>query len=97
LIFPIGVLQVGATWETDAACRGHDPELFFGPNRFEPKAERLEREAAAKVICRTCPAAAACLAHAVEMGESFGVWGGFGETERRGIAARHEAASARVG
>jgi WhiB family redox-sensing transcriptional regulator len=74
-------------WEGRAACRGHDPSLFFGPNRFEPKRERLAREAAAKEICRRCPVRTECGQHALVTGESFGVWGGLGEAERRALAA----------
>lgn len=97
MIFPIGVHQSGTGWEEDAACRGHDPELFFGPNRFEPKRERLEREAAAKQVCATCPVSSECLEHAIVMGEAFGVWGGLGETERRGIVVDRDVPAARAG
>lgn len=72
-------------WEADAKCRGADPALFFGPNRFEPKREREAREAAAKLICRGCPALLACRDHALAHDEAFGVWGGLGESERRAI------------
>lgn len=97
MIFPIGVHGSETGWEDDAACRGHDPQLFFGPNRFEPKAERLEREQAAKRICATCPVTAECLQHALVVEEAFGVWGGLGETERRGLAADHARRVARAG
>lgn len=70
------------TWERDAACRGKDPSLFFGPNRFEPKRERLAREDAAKSICSRCTVTRECREAAIESGESFGVWGGLGEKER---------------
>lgn len=76
-------VSISAEWEQRAACRGHDPTLFFGPNRFEPKRERLAREAAAKEICQTCPVRQPCREHALTFGESFGVWGGLGEAERR--------------
>jgi WhiB family transcriptional regulator, redox-sensing transcriptional regulator len=74
-------------WEGRAACKGHDPSLFFGPNRFEPKRERLAREAAAKEVCRVCPVRQECRDHALATGETFGVWGGLGEAERRTAAA----------
>lgn len=72
-------------WELEAACRSEDPTMFFGPNRFEPKRERLERERSAKTICRACPVIDACRDHAVVHGELYGVWGGLGEAERRGL------------
>jgi WhiB family redox-sensing transcriptional regulator len=82
--------SLGATaeddgWELTASCRSHDPTLFFGPNRFEPKRERLEREAEAKAICAGCPALIACREHALTAGELYGVWGGLGEGDRRSI------------
>lgn len=72
-------------WEADAGCRGADASLFFGPNRFEPKREREAREAAAKVVCAGCPALVECREYALTHEETFGVWGGLGETERRAI------------
>lgn len=72
-------------WEAAAKCRSHDPTLFFGPNRFEPKRERLEREAAAKAVCATCPALRLCREYALRNGEIYGVWGGLGEADRRAM------------
>lgn len=85
------VLADASQWEQRASCRGHDPTLFFGPNRFEPKRERLAREAAAKAVCVTCPVQAPCREYAVAAGESFGVWGGLGEAERRTTGTRRKA------
>ncbi len=45
-----------------------DPDLFF--------AEFPGDIARAKELCRGCPAAAACLAGALDRGEPWGVWGG---------------------
>lgn len=70
-------------WAGDARCRSEDPALFFGPNRFEPKRERIAREEAAKAICRECPSLVPCRAYALATGEAYGVWGGLGEVERR--------------
>ena len=77
----------GDGWELEARCRAEDPTLFFGPNRFEPKRERLQREAAAKAVCAGCPALVACREHALEQGELYGVWGGLGEADRRTMLA----------
>lgn len=77
-------------WEKDAACRRVDPVLFFGPNGFEPKRERLAREAAAKAVCATCPAIAPCRAHALASGELYGVWGGLGEADRRALLTERD-------
>ena len=81
-------------WERTARCRSHDPALFFGPNRFEPKRERLEREAEAKAICATCPALQLCREYALASGEIYGVWGGLGEADRRAIMDRNVTAAA---
>src|SRR5262249_6475310 len=52
---------------TEFACLT-DPDLFF--------AESPADIARAKELCRGCPAAAACLAGALERAEPWGVWGG---------------------
>lgn len=81
-------------WEAAARCRDHDPALFFGPNRFEPKRERLAREAEAKAVCATCPALQACREYALRNGEIYGVWGGLGEADRRELLERRPVAAA---
>jgi WhiB family transcriptional regulator, redox-sensing transcriptional regulator len=83
------------TWDLGAACRAEDPMLFFGPNRFEPKRERLAREAEAKAVCAGCPSLRACREYALAQGELYGVWGGLGENDRRAIAARSASTMAR--
>lgn len=82
--------QDGDGWELAAACRREDPTMFFGPNRFEPKRERLAREQAAVAICGTCPVIKECREHAVTHGEHYGVWGGLGEADRRGLITAYE-------
>lgn len=84
-------------WETQARCRGEDAALFFGPNRFEPKRERLSRESAAKEICRSCPALTACREYSLSQEELYGVWGGLGEADRRAVLARRVALQQRAG
>jgi WhiB family transcriptional regulator, redox-sensing transcriptional regulator len=81
-------------WMQQARCRTEDPALFFGPNRFEPKRERLAREAAAKAVCRGCPCIRLCREHAIAAGESYGVWGGLGESDRRELIAERVVAAA---
>lgn len=61
-------------WQDQAACRKHDPEMWFGKD---------ERRAVAQAICLTCPVAAECLRHALDMGEVDGVWGGLSPTGRQ--------------
>jgi WhiB family transcriptional regulator, redox-sensing transcriptional regulator len=71
-----------------ANCRGADPDLFFGPSAPETRKERMEREAAAKALCRACPALAPCRTYAMAQAELYGVWGGMSEQERRTQLAR---------
>lgn len=80
---PLELVDVSDGWELDARCRGEEDALFFGPNRFEPKRERLAREQAAKAICAGCPVVAECRDFALRHGEMYGVWGGLGEGDRR--------------
>lgn len=77
-------------WEDEAACRGSDPALFFGPNHFEAKRDRERREAVAKEICAACPTVLACREYALTHEEAFGVWGGLGESERRALLNRRQ-------
>ncbi|MEV4918214.1 WhiB family transcriptional regulator [Streptomyces tirandamycinicus] len=72
-------------WQLRAACRGTDSSLFFHPADERGKA-RHEREEKAKRVCGGCPVRAACLRHALETRERFGVWGGLGEQELRALA-----------
>ncbi|MET9852815.1 WhiB family transcriptional regulator [Streptomyces sp. NPDC006450] len=72
------------SWQEDAACRGLGSRLFFYPTG-EQRAEREERDAAAKEVCALCPVQRDCLRHALEVGEPFGVWGGLTAQERRGL------------
>lgn len=85
---PTELMDVSDGWELDARCREADAALFFGPNGFEPKRERLAREAAAKAICRTCPALTVCREYALSQEELYGVWGGLGEADRRSVLER---------
>ncbi len=67
-------------WQLAARCRGRD-DLFFHPHG-EREPARSDRDAAAKALCARCPVRRECAAHALEMGEPYGVWGGFTEGER---------------
>lgn len=83
---PVPIGDPAADWTETVACRGPQSQLFFGPNQFEPKRERLEREEAAKELCQQCPAMVACRAYALETSEPFGIWGGLTEGERRAMS-----------
>jgi WhiB family redox-sensing transcriptional regulator len=45
----------------------------------------LERELVAKRICASCGVRDDCLEAALARHESYGIWGGLNEIERRGL------------
>jgi len=81
----VSAQRVEETWQLKAACRGPQSAVFFPPAVFERKDEKLEREARAKDICRTCPVKSPCLDYAIRIKEPHGIWGGLNETERKNI------------
>lgn len=62
-------------WETEAACRGMNPNRFFPEFSFLVEDEVWE-------ACRRCPVQELCLNWAIEHDES-GVWGGTTDEQRR--------------
>ena len=74
-------------WMADGICNQTDPEAFF------PERGGSNREA--KRVCKTgCPVIDECLEFALRNEESFGIWGGTSERERRKmLALRAEAAA----
>lgn len=68
-------------WQLRGACRGEDSSVFFHPEGERGRARAL-REARAKEICGTCPVLEQCRAHALRVGEPYGIWGGMSEAER---------------
>jgi WhiB family redox-sensing transcriptional regulator len=71
-------------WQTDAACRRADPDLFFHP-WGERDPSRSRRDAAAKAVCAACPVQLPCREVALATYEPYGVWGGLTEAEREQI------------
>lgn len=62
-------------------CLGSRPGMFY-PGTDQPGF--AEKERAAKAVCKTqCEVRKECLSYALEFGESFGIWGGYGERGRR--------------
>lgn len=68
------------SWQHRAACRNENAELFFC---VEPEPVRQ-----ALAICAVCEVREPCLTQAMADRETFGVWGGTTETERRRIFRR---------
>jgi hypothetical protein len=70
--------NVKVNW-SKAACKGVDPELFFDD----------EMTADAQAYCTSCPIKVECQAHAYES-ESYGVWGGTSEKERKRLTRKQD-------
>lgn len=62
-------------WKTQAACRDHDPELWFSPPGS------LDDQTA-RGICAGCPVLSQCRGHALARPEPYGTWGGLDESQR---------------
>lgn len=72
-------------WTESAACRGSEAALFYPADSSERKEERAEREQMAKRICGGCAVRDDCLQAAVARHETYGIWGGLNEFERRSL------------
>ncbi|MEO9181232.1 MAG: WhiB family transcriptional regulator [Acidimicrobiales bacterium] len=72
-------------WTDSAACRDTEGALFYPSDSTERKEDRLERELIAKRICASCGVREECLEAALARHESYGIWGGLNEVERRGL------------
>jgi WhiB family redox-sensing transcriptional regulator len=71
-------------WRVHGVCRGMDSARFFYPGG-ERNSHRERREEAAKKICAHCPVLTDCRAHALQVQEPYGIWGGLTEHERLAI------------
>jgi WhiB family redox-sensing transcriptional regulator len=76
-------IEPHALWTELAACRGDVSHLFFAPPAREAADVRAKREKVAKSICARCPVRSPCLAYALRVHETLGIWGGTTEAERR--------------
>ena len=64
-------------WAQEALCAETDPDLFFPEKNSGKTAQQ------AKEICGRCEVREDCLLYALTAGETFGIWGGTTESERR--------------
>ena len=62
----------------DAACRHHDPNLWFSPAKKSPD------NAVAAAICGGCPHQQECLEYSLEWA-SDGIWGGLTADQRAAV------------
>ncbi|WP_434533314.1 WhiB family transcriptional regulator [Amycolatopsis carbonis] len=75
-------------WQTTAACRSEDPEVFFPSPTATPQIRH------AKAICAACPVRLQCLYLALGNGLDHGIFGGFTEHERNSLLRRTAAVTA---
>jgi len=68
-------------WRGRAACATADPDLFTGP--FGLNGVRR-----AKGVCHGCPVRIECLEFALATADTFGIWGGLTDGERRRLQQR---------
>lgn len=68
--------QHDQAWRASALCAQVDVGELFYPERGQPTHE-------AKAVCAACPVRAECLQHAIDTGETYGIWGGTSPLERR--------------
>jgi WhiB family redox-sensing transcriptional regulator len=73
-------------WQLQGLCRRENPDVFFHPEGERGPARR-NRDARAKEVCQTCPVLVQCRAHALQVREPYGVWGGMTEDEREAAYA----------
>jgi WhiB family redox-sensing transcriptional regulator len=69
-------------WQLLGRCRDRSGAQFFHPDDDLGRISRRLREAAAKRLCTGCPVRPQCAAHALSVGEEYGVWGGYSENDR---------------
>jgi WhiB family transcriptional regulator, redox-sensing transcriptional regulator len=67
-------------WWKSAACQDADPELFFPVSSVGLSRKDVAR---AKAVCALCVVRQPCLQFALATHQTYGVWGGTTEEERR--------------
>jgi WhiB family redox-sensing transcriptional regulator len=72
-------------WLEHAACRDHDPELFFPPCDDDTSVIVARHKMAVAAICQACPVATDCLRWALDTGQEHGLWAATTPTDRRAI------------
>lgn len=75
----------GSGWMTDAACGRVAEDLWFPPHlegAGRHSKEDKAAEAKARAVCAGCAVRERCLAFALELNVSGGIWGGLTPAER---------------
>lgn len=69
-------------WREQAACRDHDPELWFPSIGDREKGAEHAAYDKPRRICAHCPVWPQCRAYALESDERYGMWGGLSPRQR---------------
>lgn len=78
-------------WQTDAACRDTDPELFFPATEDDTSVVVAQYLTAVRPVCQSCPVTTECLRWALDAGQDYGLWAATTPTERRAIRRQRAA------
>lgn len=77
---PLARPEVDLSWHDRAACRDHDPDLWF-PTTGATVVMPHTPTRTALAICSTCPVRQPCTRQGLT--EEWGIWGGLTEPDRR--------------
>ncbi len=92
---PLATVHDPLPWLDDAACKGHNPEVWYVPTLPNPDRDVW---VTARTICKPCPAREACLAYALDneqgMETRHGMWGGLAPEERAALVRQQRRRSA---
>lgn len=72
-------------WQAEGLCRGKTDRFFPGQGGDSETPKR---------ICHNCPVESQCLEYAIRTCQTFGIWGGKSEKERRDIRRQRRSAAA---
>lgn len=74
-------------WRNRSSCNGLGDLMF--PDAEQPNRDLHDAQVTkAKQVCRGCPVATDCLNYALTTGETYGIWGGMTDHERRALKRR---------
>jgi len=65
-------MMLSDKWKQNAACIGVETEEFYS-----------KKIAIARMFCDKCPVRVDCLEYALLTDQSFGIWGGMSESQRK--------------
>ena len=71
-------------WQEHGLCKDEDTEIFF-LEHGQRGPEKAARESRALAVCGACPVRTACLEHALNVPEQYGVWGGMTVEQRQAL------------